>query len=86
MKNVEPIDIPNVNFVVSYKRPEVSAAGVAIYNNTGDSSHTVTSYMDIHTNFTSGELCFARCNSESGQNILMVAVYISPGKSIKQIQ
>ena len=47
MENEEPIDIPNFNFVVSYKRPEVSAAGVAIYHNTGDPSHIVTSYIRI---------------------------------------
>ena len=67
IKNKEPIDIPNFNYVLSYKRPEVSAAEIATYHNTGDSSHIFTTYMDIHTNFTSGELCFARCNSESGQ-------------------
>ena len=33
-KNEKPIDIPNFNFVVSYKRPEVSVARVAIYHNT----------------------------------------------------
>ena len=52
-------------------------------------------YMDIHTNFTRGvglhvsnigEICVARCNSQSGQYILMVAIYISHGKSLKQIQ
>ena len=89
------IDFPNLNFVVSYKRPEVSAAGVAIYHNTGDSSHIATSYMDIQTNFTRGvgvnfsnigKICVAQCNSESGQYILIVAVYILPGKSLKQIQ
>lgn len=95
MKTEEPIDMPNFNFIVSYKRPEVPAAGVAIYHNTQDTSHIVTSYMDIHTKFTRGiginvpdigEICVARCNPENGQYILVVAVYISPGKSMKQIQ
>ncbi|GFS69764.1 ATP-dependent DNA helicase [Trichonephila clavipes] len=75
------------NFVASYKRPEVPAAGVAIYQHAQDTSHIVTSYMDIHTKFTRGigvnvsdigEICVARCNSENGQYLLMVAVYISP--------
>ncbi|GFX52194.1 hypothetical protein TNCV_573971 [Trichonephila clavipes] len=53
MKNEEPIHIPDFNFVASYKRPEVpAAAGVAIYQHTQDTSHIVTSYMDIHTKFT----------------------------------
>ncbi|GFX28795.1 uncharacterized protein TNCV_4250341 [Trichonephila clavipes] len=85
----------NFNFVASYKRPEVPAAGVAIYQHTQDTSHIVTSYMDIHTKFTRGigvnvsdigEICVARCNSENGQYILMVAVYISPEKSMQQIE
>ena len=89
MKNEEPIDIPNFNFVISYKRPEVSAAAVAIYHNTGDSSCIV---VDIYTNFTRGvgvnvsnicKICVASCNSEIGQYILMVAVYMSPG-NVKQ--
>ncbi|GFW42536.1 uncharacterized protein TNCV_4257301 [Trichonephila clavipes] len=95
MKNEEPIHIPDFNFVASYKRPEVPAAGVAIYQHTQDTSHIVTSYMDIHTKFTRGigvnvsdigEICIARCNSENGQYILMVAVYISPEKSMQQIE
>ncbi|GFU05918.1 uncharacterized protein TNCV_3394861 [Trichonephila clavipes] len=54
MKNEEPIHIPDFNFVASYKRPEVPAAGVAIYQHAQDTSHIVTSYMDIHTKFTRG--------------------------------
>ena len=51
--------------------------------------------MDIHTNFTRGvgvnvsnigKICVAHCNSESGQYILMVVIYILPGKSLKQIK
>lgn len=51
--------------------------------------------MDIHTRFTRsigvnlsdiGEICVSRCNSENGQYTLMVAVYISPGKLMRQIQ
>ena len=76
MKNEEALDISNFNFVVSYKRSEVSAAGVAIYHNTVHSS-----YIEIHTNFTRGvgvnfsnigEICVTHCNSESGQYILVV--------------
>ncbi|KAI4483412.1 hypothetical protein M0802_013417 [Mischocyttarus mexicanus] len=74
MKNEKSVDIPNFNFDVNYKRPEVSAAEVAIYHNTGDTSHTVTSYMDIHTNFIRGisvnvsdisEICVARSSFEN---------------------
>ncbi|GFV15839.1 hypothetical protein TNCV_988221 [Trichonephila clavipes] len=52
MNNEEPLDIPNFNFVVSYKRPKARAADVAIYLNTQDTSHFVTSHMDMHTKFT----------------------------------
>ncbi|KAI4475792.1 hypothetical protein M0802_015027 [Mischocyttarus mexicanus] len=73
MKNEKSVDIPNFNFVLNYKRPEVSAAVVAIYHNTGDTSHNVISYMDIHTNFIRGigvnvfdigEICVARSSFE----------------------
>ncbi|GFV62021.1 uncharacterized protein TNCV_4108241 [Trichonephila clavipes] len=52
MKNEGPLDIPNFNLVVSYKRPEVPAAGVTIYHNTQDTSHFIISRMGIHTKFT----------------------------------
>ncbi|GFT09301.1 hypothetical protein TNCV_5061881 [Trichonephila clavipes] len=83
MRNEEPLDIPNFNFVVSNKRPEVPAVGVPIYHNTQDTSRFITSRMDIHTKFTRsigvnvsdiGETCVARSDSENGQYILMVAV------------
>ncbi|GFU75996.1 hypothetical protein TNCV_2042721 [Trichonephila clavipes] len=74
MKNEEPIHIPDFNFVASYKRPEkFQQQEVAIYQHAQDTSHIVTSYMDIHTKFTRGigvnvsdigEICVARCNSE----------------------
>ena len=88
MKNEEQFNIPNFNFVLSYKRPEVLAAGIAIYHNTQD-----VSYMDIHTKFTKsigvnvsdvGEICIAHYNSKIEQYILMVAIYISPRKSMIQ--
>ncbi|GFV86808.1 hypothetical protein TNCV_3965381 [Trichonephila clavipes] len=77
MKNEEPLDIPNFNIVASYKRPEVPAAGGAIYHN---KSHFITSRMDIHTTFARnigvnvsdiGEICIARCHSMNRQYILM---------------
>ena len=75
MKNEKPIDIPNFNFVVSYKRPKVPAVGVAIYHNAQDTSQIVTSYMDILTKFTrgisinvsdKGEIYVAHCSYENG--------------------
>ena len=76
IKNEEPLDIPSFNFVVSYKIPEVPAAGVAIYHDTQNTSH-ITLYMGIHTKFTRSfgvysdisEICVARCNSENEQYI-----------------
>lgn len=44
MRNEQPIDILNFKFVVSYKRPAVSPAGVAVYIvPTGDKLQIVTS-------------------------------------------
>lgn len=94
MTNEQPINIPNFNCIISYKRPQVPAAGVAIYHNVQDTTHIVSSHMDIHVKNTPafgfnvseiGEICIAHCNSDNGQKILMVAVYISPNKSIQDI-
>lgn len=94
MKNGVPIDIPNLNFVVSYKRTQFEVVGVAVYHNKLDTSYIVSLYMDIHAKFTSGigvivsdigKICVTRFHSENGQYILMIPVYISPGKSIRQI-
>lgn len=96
MKNEEVIDIPNFNFVVSFKRPDRAAGGVAIYNNAKNSvSRMCTSHMDVHTRFSSmlttnvseiGDICVCRYQSKNGQFIIVVAIYISPGKSIRAIQ
>lgn len=96
MQNEETFDIPNFNFVASFKRPQYPAAGVAIYQNSDDSMHRMcTSHMDVHARFSKvfgatvsdiGDICICRCNSENGQSIIMVAVYISPGKSMRVIQ
>lgn len=94
MANEQSIDIPNFNCIVQYKRPQVKAAGVAIYHNVQHTTHIVSSYMDIHVRNTPefgfnvseiGEICIARCTSENEQTIMMVAVYISPNNSINTI-
>lgn len=94
MSNEEPIDIPNFNCIVHFKRSQVSAAGVAIYHNAQDTSHIVSSYMDIHLRNTPalsvhnseiGEICIAHCNNENGQTMLIIAVYISPRNNVREI-
>lgn len=90
-----PINIPNFNFVVSYKRQNVAVGGVAIYHNERDTSHIVTSHMDIHARSTPainvinaaeiGEICVGHCLSENHQSLIMVAIYISPNNTINEI-
>ena len=67
---------------------------MAIYHNVQNTTHIVSSYMDIHVRNTPefgfnvseiGEICIARCTSENEQTIMMVAVYISPNNSINTI-
>lgn len=57
--------------------------------------HVCTSHMTAHARFTNffgtnisdiGDICVCRCQSENGQFIIMIAIYISPGKSMKDIQ
>lgn len=94
MNNDENIDIPNFDYVVKFKRPDCRAAGIAIYKNNRDTSTIVTSHMNIASqnsqslglNISSiGEICVAKCEAESGQEIVVVAIYISPNQNINKI-
>lgn len=90
----QDIDLPNFNCIVKYKRPTFPAAGVAIYQNTADSTNIVSNFMDIHLRNTEtygfskseiGEICIAQCVTEDRMEILLVAIYISPKKSVKEV-
>ena len=43
----QSIDIPNFNCIVKFKQLAVRTGGVAIYRNENDSTHVVTSNMDL---------------------------------------
>lgn len=94
LQNEERVDIPNFNFVVQYKRPNVRAGGVAIYRNAHNSTTIVTPNMEINllqsnevgvTSARVGDICAAECQLENGQVIMMVAIYISPRSCVHNI-
>lgn len=96
MGNDKIIDIPNFNFVASSRRNNHQARGVAIYQNM-NTVHYCPNYMDImdvYVKYTSmfnatlsdiGDMCISRCHSGDNQFITMVAIYISPDKSLRAI-
>lgn len=94
VQNEETMDVPNFDCVVKFKRPDVRTDGIAIYHNSTDRATVVIAHMDVTFSQNSslvvnttvvGEICAARCTVESGQTILVVAVYISPNKKIYDI-
>ncbi|CAI6372641.1 unnamed protein product [Macrosiphum euphorbiae] len=48
MSNDYPIDIPNFNCIVHFKRDTVSKGGVAIYQNNNDTINNMTPNIDIN--------------------------------------
>lgn len=92
--NEENVDVPNFDCVVKFKRPDRRSAGVAIFKNKRDTSTLVSSLMDVtlqhsHTfgfNISPiGEICVSKCIVENRQEIVIVAIYISPNQSVKDI-
>lgn len=70
MNNEEIVDLPNFNFVASFKRPAFPAGGIAVYQNLYGSTRMCTSRMDIHAKFTKtfsvnmsdiGDICICSC-------------------------
>ena len=91
----QSIDIPNFNCIVKFKRPAVRTGGVAIYRNENDSTHVVTSNMDlIMQNVMSasaavsdvGDICFIQHTTNTGCSIIVVTIYISPNQTINAIK
>ncbi|XP_037958820.1 uncharacterized protein LOC119688206 [Teleopsis dalmanni] len=95
VSNEETIDIPNLNFIASFKRDNRPAGGVAIYHRSNDTMATFsTDHMEVHARYTSmfstnvsniGDICISQCHS-NGQTIIMAAVYISPKQSLQAIR
>lgn len=94
LRNDERIAIPNFDCVVQFKRPNVRAGGVAVYQKSNDTTNIVTAHMDMNvrqmnsltvTSTVVGDICVARCVPENKQTILVVVVYISPNQAIGKI-
>lgn len=94
MKDEDNIDIPNFDCVVRFKRPDVRAAGVAVYRNNVNNTNIVTPNLTINLQQPSilsvntaaiGDICAAECLMEDQQKILMVAIYIYPNHSTADI-
>ncbi|GFU15612.1 SWIM-type domain-containing protein [Trichonephila clavipes] len=92
--NESDISIPNFNSIVKNKRPNTSAGGVAIYQNSSDAVNIITPSMecsvsqsDIYGSIQSsvGDLCLIECVIDNGQKIITVAVYITPYKKLDDI-
>ncbi|KAK0074920.1 hypothetical protein PV326_012060, partial [Microctonus aethiopoides] len=78
----------------SFRRNNRPAGEVAIYQNM-NTVHYCTNNMDGHAKYTSmfnatvsniGNMCISRYHSGDNQFIIMVAVYISPNKSLRAIR
>jgi len=94
VRDGQNIDIPNFHCIAKYKRENVSAGGVAIYHNESDHNNIVTSHMDVHSRASEslvaaqsaiGEICISKCVPQTGREFVVVAIYISPGKTVNQI-
>jgi len=87
------IELPNFNCIAHFKRKNVRAAGVAIYQRS-NMSHVSTTNIDLMVqNATEinvsqapvGDLCASQIVMDDGREFLMVIVYISPNQKINDI-
>lgn len=94
LANEESISIPNFNCIVQYKRSNVRAGGVAIYQNMHDTSNIITPNIDMsvrQAELTSstvtsvGEFCVAECKMEDGNKNVLMVIYITPNKKMNEL-
>lgn len=94
MQPKQPEIVPHFDHVVAFKRQQTRAGGVAIYRNSTDRTITGTPHMIINirqtdtvtvSTFSIGDICSARFRLQNGQFIFVVAIYISPNKSVNDI-
>ncbi|GFV85407.1 ATP-dependent DNA helicase [Trichonephila clavipes] len=78
LDNESDISIPNFNCIVKYKRPNMRAGGVAIYQNSSDVVNIITPSMDCSVSQSDiygtiqssvGDLCLAECVIDNGQKL-----------------
>lgn len=94
LANEDDVSVLNFNCIVKYKRPNIRAGGVGIFQNSDDIINIITPSMDFSVTqsdvygsmaSTVGDLCMAECKMENGQKVVIVAVYISPNKTLDDI-
>jgi hypothetical protein len=94
IENNNHINILNFNCAVQFKRQNVRAGGVAILHSTAHGTNIVAPNMDLNLQqmeslsvglSSVGEICAAECRTDSGQQIMIIALYISPNQSIAKI-
>lgn len=95
MSNDQQFDIPNFNCIAHFKRDYVRTGGVAIYQNSNDTTNILTPNMDIILKNTGdvnvrctgvGDICSAICQTNNGVETVMVIVYISPNTKIEDVK
>ncbi|RVE40725.1 hypothetical protein evm_014626 [Chilo suppressalis] len=95
MSNDQQFDIPNFNCIAHFKRDYVRTGGVAIYQNSNDTTNILTPNMDkilkntgdVNVSCTGvGDICSAVCKTNNGVEIVMVIVYISPNTKIEDVK
>lgn len=91
----ESINVPNFNCIAKFKRDNVRAGGVGIFQNIDDITNILTTNMaitmanttDINLRRTNiGDICACMCKMENGVEMVMVVIYISPNSNLKDIE
>lgn len=96
MLNNETISVPNFNCVAQFQRQKYRSGGVAILQHQNDNTNFITRNMslqfrrnelnEVHAEFSDiGEICSSHLAMQDGQTLVLIAIYISPGHSVKDI-
>lgn len=95
MTRDNPIEIPNFNCIVQFKRDTVPKGGVAIYQNNNNVTNIMTPNIEINIEDVSdvnvrrsfvGDICACLCKLRNGLHIVMVAIYISPNPKLDEVE
>lgn len=93
LSNEEDVQLPNFDCIVKFKRENVRAAGVAIYQNkniaritTLNIELTIRNAGELNvTQAAIGDICASQVKMDDGREFLMVVVYISPNQKVTEI-
>ena len=99
--NEPPVSIPNFYFMVRFQRNGLKHSGVEIYHNKED-KYIVTPNLQVKAPYSRnaslilsslkriGDLCAVECkmneSENSDQKLFLVAIYISPNTTMKNIK